>query len=434
MTGDLIAGLDVGTTNVKLYVYEPKTWKIVYRETVQSPRIISKDGETRHDAEKLYEIVRHLYNRARDKGAKCLGLSTYRGSLVLWRSRDGKPVSEVITWMDTSSYKYYEENLPLLARIFSKLPKIGSAIQPESFIVKLADLLHKHSEFREQLESGELYAWNIDAYLAHRLFGEYVTDPSIAGLTGLYHPKDMSELWIIAKSLNLPRFNLPRIAYHDEMISEDLAVIMGDQQSAMHGLKCYENCVKITLGTGAFIDMPTGSDLLMGKGRGLVPLVVYWSKNKRMYGIESYVPGLGEAVSRIVNGLLGGDYSKLDTATEDPARILLYAWGVRYPRLPPGPITIKFDRNHVSPDSIGAGLVEAVVEAVVFHLGLVLNAYRLPDKIVLTGGLTRSRRIVETLRKEIKGAFKINEVVLVESNPSSKGVALLASEICSGTV
>ncbi len=429
MGDGLVAGLDVGTTRIKLAVYDSRGWRPVYTEEKPSPW--SKTNTTRHDPTRLYKIVKSLYHMAREKGASCLGLATYRGSLIVWEAKNGRPVTDIITWMDTESHAYYYEKMRLLARLLSKMPRIGSAIQPESFLVRLAALLDEKRELRLGLESGELYAWNIDSYLVQRLTGLYVTDPSIAGLTGLYHPRDMKHLWFIAQALGLPRFNPPKIIAHDEPVDDYLTAVMGDQQAAIYGLECEDSCIKISLGTGAFIDAPTGPKLYLGSGRGLVPLIVYWSRKKRIYGLEAYIPGLGEAVRRLVEGLLGGDYSLLDEGKDSsPAKVLLYAWGVRYPRLPPGPLTVKFDKGDVSPWSLAGGIVESVVEAVAYHFRLLVDVVGVPERVVLTGGLTRSREITRRITQLLADYKKNMRVEKAPGNPVTLGIAKIAYENC----
>ena len=429
MGDELVAGLDVGTTRVKLVVYDSRDWRPVYSEERPSPW--SEANTNRHDPTRLYRVVKSLYYKAREKGASCLGLATYRGSLVVWEAKSGRPVTDIITWMDTESHTYYYEKMRLLARLLSKMPRIGSAIQPESFLVRLAALLDGKRDLRKGLMNGELYAWNIDSYLVHRLTGRYVTDPSIAGLTGLYHPRDMKHLWFIAQALRLPRFNPPELIGHDEPVDDYLTAVMGDQQAAIHGVDCEDSCIKVSLGTGAFIDATTGPKLYLGTGRGLVPLIVYWSRKKKIYGLEAYIPGLGEAVRRLVEGLLGGDYSLLDEEkSSSPARVLLYAWGVRYPRLPPGPLTVKFDKGDVSLGSLANGIIESVVEAVAYHFRLLVDVVGVPDRVVLTGGLTRSQEITRQITQELSKYKKNMKIEEAPGNPVALGIAKLAYENC----
>ena len=427
MSGALVAGLDVGTTRVKLRVYD-ESYNVVYSRDERSPLVI--DGPRAvHDAEKLYSIVRDLASEAVNRGVKCLGIATYRGSLVVW-DRTGQPLYGVATWMDRRSEEGYSR-LPILARILSRAPVIGGALKPEAPIVRLAVALREDPSLARMLSRGDALAWNVDAYLVYRLTGRHASDASNSALTGLIHPGTLEPMWFLARILRIPRFRVPDILGHDELAGEfrgaEVGAPIGDQQASSHALGCMERgCLRITLGTGLFLDYSTGGELVMRAGQGFIPVILEYSRDRRVYGVEIYASGVGTAVERLVEESLDGDYGMLSAGLEPQGRpplVNLLPWGLRRPRIP-GSGRVQLARG--DPRSIAAGIAHSLAAVVGYHYREMERSIGRPSRVVLTGGLSRAPGVPELIASYIGRPLE----VYPDPGSAALGAALIAARAC----
>ncbi len=426
------AAIDVGTTRVKLRVYDPgDNWRLLYSEDHPTP----KHTLTLHDPHKLAQLVEHLAKKAREKGAKTLGLATYRGSLLVWKntSLGPQPLTPIHTWLDTTPWKL-KAKWPLQAKIASHAPKLKQILQPETLPGRLYAILHEKPSLRRELETGNAYAWNIDAYLLHKLNGEPKTTPGIAGLTGIIHPKNLETINAPLKLLHLPKINTPQIAYTDECLQPTINTIQPDQQAALHGADCLDpTCEKISIGTGTFIDAPTGEEPILNPGHGLIPIIITYPKHgKPLYGIEAIIPGTGITIQKIVEGLLNGDYNKLDQQAnqwlqkhQETPQITLTPWGTRHPKTQPTQkITITLNINQITTQAIAAATITQLTNLIQKHNQTIQQKTKTPKTIIITGGLTQ----LKTLQKQLNQKLKTKTTT--KQNLTPEGTAKTTHQNC----
>jgi sugar (pentulose or hexulose) kinase len=108
----------VGTSRVKLVAYG-EDFSVMGFASERSPLRLSGEAAVQ-DAAQLAGIFRSFVRRASEWGCRAVGVSVYRGSMVAWDA-GGRPVSDVITWLDRRTLRVYEE-LPAAAKLASHLP------------------------------------------------------------------------------------------------------------------------------------------------------------------------------------------------------------------------------------------------------------------------------------------------------------------------
>src|SRR5690606_26505847 len=149
--------------------------------------------------------------------------------------------------------------------------RTGLVLDPYFSGTKAAWLLDNVSGARAAAEAGHLAFGTIDTWLAWRLCGEHVTDPSNASRTLMFdlHTRDWSDELLVI--LGVPRATLPRVGKSSEVYGTTrglgflpdgipVAGLIGDQQGALFGQACFTpGMAKCTYGTGAFILLNTGS-------------------------------------------------------------------------------------------------------------------------------------------------------------------------------
>ncbi|MCE4619304.1 MAG: hypothetical protein F7C37_07725 [Desulfurococcales archaeon] len=428
MTNVRVAGIDVGTSKIKLEVYDGD---VVLKKIVVNNDFIIEGNRVEQNPLELLAKVKQLIEKAKGYGAKCFGFATYRGSILVWENKS-KPVSNIITWMDRRSLEEYNK-LPLKARILSKLPIIGATLSPESPMVKLKILSLEKPDILKGLSSGTMHAWNIDGYLIESLTNKFMSDPSNMGLMGVINPKDLKPIWITTKLLDLPKIPIPEPLYHNQtIVTGDINIgpFMGDQQAANHGLDCLTaGCVRVSMGSGLFASIIVGGNIKLPTSKGIVPLILYKEENRGLYGLESYITGLGKAVEWFVENLLQGNYSLLDEASTlegEPPLILPFFWGLRYPRIRKGIAGVVGIEPGYTIKDIAKGVAHAVAASIAYLLENLGSAGLKPSRIVLTGGLTRldnlTRLVASYLGREVERS--------VEPDAPGRGVARLAAKAC----
>jgi len=382
---------------------------------------------------KIFQILeKELIEKSVKLGSKIIGLSTYRGSLVVW-AENGKPLSPIITWMDLRSTINYKK-LPLKAKVASKLPFIGPALSPESLGTKLKTYIIDNPSLIDKLAKGKAYAWNIDGYLTYVLTGKYMADPSTAALTGLIHPRTFKPLGIVYHLLNLPKIQIPGLAMHDSTsikTSNGQAVIgglIGDQQASSVGLECLDRgCMKISLGTGFFIDLSLGDKNLPNRyPSGVIPVTLYAGSDSRIIGVEGYLTGMGKSVEWFVENMFGGSYIEMDKSITptNPPLVVPYIWGGRTPRLSRGASGIIGLQPGYTMKSIANGLAHSVAAALSYVYNVLKKKYRSPSDIRVTGGLTSLARFNKLVASYLGEKIKVSQ----RNDMSALGAALIAAK------
>ncbi len=417
--------IDIGTTRIKARLYDEE-FNLSYSRDLENRTYTMPGGVAEQDPLFIVDSVKSLLSDLLARGAASIGVATYRGSLIVWDG-EGSPVTNIITWMDTRSRRLYK-SLPLNVRLAARLPRIGNALSPESMAVRLAILVRERSDVARGLNAGSLYAWNIDAYIAFKIIGRYSSDAGNAALTGLIHPKTLKPIKPILNLIGLRKMRLPEILCHDEVIGylkgASFGPSMGDQQASSIALGCIdEGCLRISLGTGLFLGYTTGERLYLKSG--YIPLIVYCSRHRRVYGLELYVPGLGRMVEWLVNTTLGGDYRLFNENVKNDYRgpiIVPFIWGLRRPRIKElSSGIIGIDGIHSASDLVNS--LAHSIAAITTLLFKELTRIGKPKRIIITGGLARMNNLVKLIASYIERPVQVSR----RADDSAIGAALAAA-------
>ncbi len=405
--GDLYACVDVGTSNIKLCVYDSELVRR-HSETASVP----VDAHGLQDAELLYRAVRHLLDRGKELGARSAGLATYRASTVAWR-KDGTPLTPVVTWTDrkvTSTYR----GLPAYFKLIGKIPPLDLIISPYSPVMKFLRLRELNPALPE-----DCMQWTVDGYLAYRLTGEFVSDPTNACLTGLVDPRSMKEIGIV-RSLFKLKFQAPRLVENSERIGDaggiELNALSADQQAACIGEWALEKgSAKVTNGTGTFVDVPTDGFARRGE---LIPMVLLKHRGRVWYGVEGYLPTTGVAVNLLLSmGLIRG-YDDLEVAGDGGVLFIPALTGLQVPRAPDA----KGMVTGLDMGSDRRALVSGLLKAIAFHVRFVLEqAGERPRVLKADGGLSKSGELL----RRISAAANVDVVRSADLEATSRGLAML---------
>lgn len=174
--------------------------------------------------------------------------------------------------------------------------------------LRLVWILQNLSEVRKAVEEENCCFGTIDTWLLYKLTkgSSYATDYSNASSTGFFDPYWMCWSKLITSMVSIPLSVLPPVkdtshrfgSVDEEIFGVPIPVfaLVGDQQSAMFGECCFQTGdVKLTLGTGTFLDINTGNSLQHTNG-GFYPLIGWKIGQEVVYLAEGNAGDTGTAI------------------------------------------------------------------------------------------------------------------------------------------
>lgn len=185
--------------------------------------------------------------------------------------------------------------------------------------VKLLWLMENVKDVNESIKKGDALFGTIDTWLIWNLTGGvngglHVTDVSNASRTMLMNLKTLEWDKPTLETLGIPAQILPKIVSNSEVIGKivqgwpipgvPISGCLGDQHAAMLGQACRKGEAKSTYGTGAFILLNTGEEVVQSKHGLLTTLAFKLGKDARAnYALEGSIAIAGAAVQWLRDSL-----------------------------------------------------------------------------------------------------------------------------------
>ncbi|KAJ7951927.1 Glycerol kinase [Quillaja saponaria] len=324
-----IGSIDQGTTSTRFLLYDHSV-RVIGSHQVEFTQFYPEAGWVEHNPMEILESVRVCIAKALDKatadgynvdsGLKAIGLTNQRETTVVWSKSTGCPLYNAIVWMDarTSSVcRKLEKELPGGRTHF--VEKCGLPISTYFSAVKLLWLLENVDAVKEAVKAGDALFGTIDTWLIWNLTGGvkggiHATDVSNASRTMLMNLKTLDWDKSILESLKIPATILPKIVSNSEVIGKiasgwpitDIPIsgCLGDQHAAMVGQACRKGEAKSTYGTGAFILLNTGEEIIQSK-HGLLTTLAFklGPQAPTNYALEGSIAIAGAAVQWLRDSL-----------------------------------------------------------------------------------------------------------------------------------
>jgi len=343
-----------------------------------------------------------------------LGISNQRETTCVWDRSSGNAIYPAIVWQDRRTSSESEKlnqdsSWPALIQ-----QKTGLLPDPYFSATKLAWILDNVPQARQQAEDGKLAFGTIDSFLLWRLTNgkSHYTDASNASRTMLFNihtqtwDKELLQLFNIPSNL-LPTvcdsaFNFGFIA--DSIVGHPIPItaMLGDQQAASIGQCCFSpGMIKSTYGTGCFMMLNTGSEVVQSKNR-LLSTVAYRLNNKTTYALEGSIFMAGATVQwlRDILGLFedAKDTHKIASSVDNTNGVYLI------------PAFTGLGAPYWDPDARGAlvGLTRDSGIAHIVRAGLEAVCYQSYD--LMQAMMTDYHGTIDTLR--VDGGMSANDWVL----------------------
>ena len=314
-----IIAIDQGTTSTRAILFD-KAGNILMQQSAEFPQHFPADGWVEHDPEDIWQttvdVTSAMVAKARSSGSMplAIGITNQRETAVIWDRATGKPIHNAIVWQDrrTADICAAIKNTGKEAMVTDKT---GLLLDPYFTATKLSWILDKVDGARDRANAGELCFGTVDSFLIWRLTGGrmHVTDATNASRTSLYniHQNDWDD--DLLDLFGVPRVGLPEVLdcaaefgiCDGALFDAELPIrgVAGDQQAAAIGQGCFNpGALKATYGTGCFVIINTGDEIVVSKNK-LLTTVAYQLNGKTTYALEGSIFVSGAIVQWLRDGM-----------------------------------------------------------------------------------------------------------------------------------
>ncbi|MEV6414996.1 glycerol kinase GlpK [Kribbella sp. NPDC051718] len=316
---DFVGAVDQGTTSTRFMIFD-HSGNEVGKHQLEHEQILPQAGWVEHNPVEIWErtssVIRTALNaqglHASDLAA--LGITNQRETAVVWNKKTGRPYYNAIVWQDTRT-----------DRIASALEREGkgdvirqkAGLPPATYFSagKVQWILENVDGVREAAEAGDAVFGNTDSWLLWNLTGGteggvHVTDVTNASRTMLMNLETLEWDDELISFFNIPRQMLPEIRpssdpnkYGETLANGPLGGVvpltgdLGDQQAATVGQVCFNpGEAKNTYGTGNFMLLNTGTELVRSKAGLLSTMAYKFGDEAPVYALEGSIAVTGSAV------------------------------------------------------------------------------------------------------------------------------------------
>lgn len=316
---DGILAIDQGTTSSRaiLFSLEGDVIAVAQQEFAQ---IYPRPGWVEHDPEVIWATVistaRDALKAGRKAGwrAACAGITNQRETAIVWDRKSGQAIHNAIVWQDRRTADRCRE-IESGGAGPEVAAKTGLVLDPYFSATKFAWILDSVDGARERARKGELCFGTVDSFLLWRLTGGKVhaTDATNASRTSLYDLKAGHWDEGLLETFGVPARGLPEVRdcagefgkISKKVLGEEIALtgIAGDQQAAAIGQACFApGEAKSTYGTGAFLLLNTGNEMVASQNR-LLSTIAYRIGGETAFAMEGSVLSAGATVQWLRDGL-----------------------------------------------------------------------------------------------------------------------------------
>ena len=385
-----------------------------------------------------------------------LGIANQRETTVLWDRETGEPLHNAIVWND-------DRTADLCARLASELEggvdafrsTTGLPVSTYFSAYKVLWMIENCPAVADAVSSKRCMFGTVDCWLVFKLTGHrrHCVDVTNASRTGLMDLRTLSWDDAIIKALGLESVILPEIVSSAECVGDvdacslgclrgaKITGCIGDQQASMLGHQLHPSHVKNTYGTGCFVLMNTGRDVV-ASGHGLLSTVAFklGRDAPAMYALEGAIGTAGQGISWLRDSL------EMIESSEDSERVAALAHdcqgvlfvpafsGLLAPFWCPDAraailgMTYSTERRHI---------VRAMLVAICFQTKAVFNAMEIDggmeiSRIVVDGGASSNGLLMQmqadVLGKTIKRSSTAETTALGAAVAAGVGAGLWTAE------
>ena len=307
-----IMSLDQGTTSSRCILFD-KAGNICASVQKEFRQIYPQPGWVEHDANEIWDTTLEVSRAAMAKlgveasDIAAIGITNQRETTVIWDKETGEPIANAIVWQCRRTADIIDD---LVKRGCADTIRYKTGLEPDAYFSgsKIKWLLDNVPGARKRANAGKLLFGTIDTWLIWKLTGGkvHVTDHTNASRTMLYNIRELCWDKELLALLDVPECILPEVKPSSHVYGKTefalyggeipIAGAAGDQQCALFGQCCFEpGQMKNTYGTGCFLLMNTGSEIVESKN-GLVTTIAVGYEDHVEYALEGSIFVAGAAV------------------------------------------------------------------------------------------------------------------------------------------
>ena len=307
-----VMALDQGTTSSRCILFD-KMGNMVSVAQKEFTQYYPHPSWVEHDGKEIFQsildvarlAIKHVGANACDIAS--IGITNQRETTLVWDKKTGEPIYNAIVWQCRRTSEMIDG---FVKKGYSQMikDKTGLVIDAYFSASKIKWILDNVDGAKEKAKNGELLFGTVDTWLIYNLTGGKVhaTDYTNASRTMLFNIHDLKwdddllELFDIPKSM-LPTVRPSSYVYGEtakEFFGESIKIggVGGDQQCALYGQCCFnKGDMKNTYGTGCFLLMNTGKDIITSKN-GLITTIAAGNSDKVSYALEGSIFIAGAAI------------------------------------------------------------------------------------------------------------------------------------------
>ena len=316
----VLLAIDQGTSSSRAIAFT-RDGTVLATEQQAFEQLYPASGWVEHDPEVIWATVlsttRATIERLRTTNSgkiAAIGLTNQRETTVVWDRRSGMPLHNAIVWQDRRTADLCRKlsdggHEPEVAE------KTGLLLDPYFSATKLAWILDRVPGARELAKAGHVAFGTVDSFLIWRLTRGrlHVTDATNASRTALFDIRKGRWDEALCELFNVPLSCLPEVrdsagdfgVTDPSVLGEAFPIrgVAGDQQAALVGQACFaEGELKSTYGTGAFMVLNTGKQLVRSANR-LLSTVAYRLDGEITYALEGSILSAGATIQWLRDGL-----------------------------------------------------------------------------------------------------------------------------------
>jgi glycerol kinase len=318
---DYVGALDQGTTSTRFMIFD-HSGGVVAVDQKEHEQIFPKPGWVEHDPKEIWERSQEVITGALKKAGiaatdlAAVGITNQRETTVVWDRNTGEPVYNALVWQDTRQQDIVD-SLSANGGQDRFREKTGLPLATYFSGTKVRWILDNVEGARARAEAGDLAFGNIDTWCIWNLTGGtdggvHVTDVSNASRTMLMNLETLDWDDDLCSAIQVPRSMLPQIRSSSEVYGEakgalagiSVAGDLGDQQAATFGQAAYDvGDAKNTYGTGCFMILNTGTDLVPSKSGLLTTVGWKLGDAPAIYALEGSIAITGALVQWLRDNL-----------------------------------------------------------------------------------------------------------------------------------
>ena len=312
-TSGYILTIDQGTTGTRAGLVDESgklLWS-TYQEIRQQYRYSGwVEQNPTEILESVYSTVDSLFDdlEISPSAIKAIGVTNQRETTLVWNKQTGEPISNAIVW-ECRRTTGICNNMKEQGLSDTVAEVTGLTIDPYFSATKIRWILDNVTGADQDAKQGKLAFGTVDSWLIWNLTNgtQHIIDTSNASRTMLFDIRTKKWSDDMLQIMDIPRSMLPEVVPSSGRLTTSggnffgghpipICGIAGDQQSALFGQCCFSpGMLKITYGTGAFLLMNTGSEIVRSKA-GLLTTVAWDLNGALNYALEGGVFSAGSTV------------------------------------------------------------------------------------------------------------------------------------------